>query len=134
MIGKSLFLYYILMERLLAGLPTCFQTAPGFITFWCEEGVFQIPLGDHVAARVAEAIPVNAWFLVDSNLRYPTPDGMLKDIKACIVQAASPRTDHLKWTDKVRMEHFRWDIKPSPLKELLIMCVVPRSLRINDLG
>ncbi|THU88472.1 hypothetical protein K435DRAFT_312355 [Dendrothele bispora CBS 962.96] len=32
-IGKSLCLYYILVERLLARLPTCFQTVPGFFTF-----------------------------------------------------------------------------------------------------
>ncbi|THU84551.1 hypothetical protein K435DRAFT_400571 [Dendrothele bispora CBS 962.96] len=120
-VGKSLFLYYILVERLRAGLPTCFQTVPGSFTFWCEDGVFEIPLGESRLARVGEAIPTDAWFLVDSSEAYPTPDGSLKNIFVCIVQAASPRADHLRWTDKASTQHFRWCIKPSPLEESLIM-------------
>ncbi|THV07168.1 hypothetical protein K435DRAFT_742812 [Dendrothele bispora CBS 962.96] len=120
-IGKSLFLYYVLVERLLAGLPTCFQTSPGFYTFWCEEGVFRIPLDDRFRRQVVMAIPDDAWFLVDSNEMYPTPHGMLKDVKACVVQAASPRDNHIRWTDKAHTHHVHWYIKPSPLKESLLM-------------
>ncbi|THU85816.1 hypothetical protein K435DRAFT_378692 [Dendrothele bispora CBS 962.96] len=98
-VGKSLFLYYILVERLLAGLPTCFQTLPGFFTFWCEEGVFRIPLDEKDPYPTGLAIPADAWFLVDSNDMYPIPDDILQDVKACVVQAAPPRDDHIWWTD-----------------------------------
>ncbi|THU81861.1 hypothetical protein K435DRAFT_784857 [Dendrothele bispora CBS 962.96] len=120
-VGKSLFLYYILVERLLAGLPTCFQTVPDFFTFWSEEGVFQIPLEARRLDHVQVAIPADAWFLVDSNEKYPTPDGILKDIDACVVQAAPTRSEHLRWTEKCNRMHFHWCIKSSPLNESLIM-------------
>ncbi|KAK7447717.1 hypothetical protein VKT23_013973 [Stygiomarasmius scandens] len=119
-IGKSLFLYYILVERLLARLPTCFQTVPAFFSYWCEEGVFRIPLpvGEE-GVEIRDAIPTNAWFLVDSNDSLPTPGAMLKRVNACVVQAASPRVEHLQWTEKASASHYHWFIKPSSLKESL---------------
>ncbi|THU88473.1 hypothetical protein K435DRAFT_312349 [Dendrothele bispora CBS 962.96] len=46
---------------------------------------------------------------------------MLKQVNACVVQAASPRADHLRWTEKANLKHFRWYIKPSPLEESLMI-------------
>ncbi|THU88500.1 hypothetical protein K435DRAFT_312418 [Dendrothele bispora CBS 962.96] len=56
---------------------------------------------------------------------------MLKQVKVCVVQAASPWVEHLRWTEKANLKHFRWYIKPSPLKESLMIKRLHRT-KITD--
>ncbi|KAG7094716.1 hypothetical protein E1B28_005536 [Marasmius oreades] len=117
-IGKSCFLYYVLVERLLANLPTCFQTHPNDFTYWCDKGVFQCTME---RVRLGFVIPSDVWFLVDSNQKVKAPRAGILNTYARVIQAASPRKDRLDWARKENQQPYTWIMKPSPLPELLIM-------------
>ncbi|KAG7086736.1 hypothetical protein E1B28_002669 [Marasmius oreades] len=117
-IGKSSFLYYVLVERLLANLPTCFQTEPDVFTYWCDKGVFRCKLE---RTETGFLIPSRVWFLVDSNKKIEEPDTKILNTHARVIQAASPRKNRLDWTRKRSIFTYIWYMKPSPLSELLIM-------------
>ncbi|KAG7095721.1 hypothetical protein E1B28_006434 [Marasmius oreades] len=115
-IGKTLFLYYVLVERLLRNLPTCLQTEPHRFIYWCAEGVSEIHLD-----RFRWTLPKDVWFLVDSNQDIICPHSDILASGARIIQAASPRRARLRWTEKQSAYTYKWFMKPSPLRELLMM-------------
>ncbi|KAG7096387.1 hypothetical protein E1B28_003831 [Marasmius oreades] len=117
-IGKSCFLYYVLVERLLANLPTCFQTERDRFTYWCDKGVFNC---DMEPLRIGFRIPSSVWFLIDSNMDIVSPSSDILRTCARVIQAASPLNARLRWKRKQNLFTYHWFMKPSPLRELLIM-------------
>ncbi|KAG7088200.1 hypothetical protein E1B28_012217 [Marasmius oreades] len=116
-IGKTCFLYYVLVERLLRNLPTCFQTEKSSFTYWCAEGVSEISTLGKFRRRLSNDV----WFLVDSNQFIDSPDANILASGARIIQAASPRKARLQWAEKRSAYTYKWFMKPSPLPELLMM-------------
>ncbi|KAI0783419.1 hypothetical protein C8Q75DRAFT_859541 [Abortiporus biennis] len=126
-IGKSLCLYYILMERLLSRRPTFFQTNPDAVTFWCEDGVFRIEARNvDLYAVFADNTPTaivtaDYWYLLDSNESLIFPNHHIRATRARVIQAASPQREHILWEGKENKLVCKWYMKPSPLKEHLAM-------------
>ncbi|KAG7099911.1 hypothetical protein E1B28_001709 [Marasmius oreades] len=115
-IGKSVFLYYVLVERLLRNLPTCLQIEPDCFTYWCAEGVSEIQMNEF-----KRPLSKDVWFLVDSNQDITRPHRNILTSGARVLQVASPRKSHLEWTEKRTTFTYKWFMKPSPLPELLMM-------------
>ncbi|KAL4249814.1 hypothetical protein ABKN59_006627 [Abortiporus biennis] len=109
-IGKSLCLYYILVERLLSRRPTFFQTSSDAFTFWCEDGVFRIT--QH---------PDLDDYLADSNQSLVFSDPHIRESSARIIEPASPRHERIQWQEKEGGLVYIWYMKPSPLNEILTM-------------
>ncbi|KDQ14442.1 hypothetical protein BOTBODRAFT_55303 [Botryobasidium botryosum FD-172 SS1] len=126
-IGKSLFLYYVLIRRLLLGLPIALQVAPEEVLLFLESGTYLIRDQDTM-----NFIPGDIWALVDFSsgvgqpalfLTYPSPSFF-------IVQAASFRAEDMDWhRDKngeaFYMRPWGWDeivfgalYQPRPLPTL----------------
>ncbi|KAG7094102.1 hypothetical protein E1B28_007719 [Marasmius oreades] len=114
-IGKSHFLYYVLVERLLNRLPTCFQTASNKFSYWCERGVFHYAMKEF---GLGFTMSNNVWFLMDSNERNVSPNAAILASGARVIQAASPWKVCLGWTEKQNTYNYMWFMKPSPLREL----------------
>ncbi|KAK7042909.1 hypothetical protein VNI00_008645 [Paramarasmius palmivorus] len=125
-IGKSLFLLYILAERLLRGLETCLQTEPNQFTLWCSEGTFKVFI-DHTFTdamknpKNADILPMSTWYLFDSNHKISVPPVEIQCTHARIVQVSSFRTSCLKWVRKTIAQSNRYAMKPPTLKELILM-------------
>ncbi|PBK71842.1 hypothetical protein ARMSODRAFT_1016834 [Armillaria solidipes] len=94
MLGKSIFLYYILLLRLQAKQPTILVRHPEKVTVFLQQGVFSVSMADFTS--VAKLIPDNAWCL-----------------------AARARIDHLQWKNQVVGIH-QYVMKPFTLSELIV--------------
>ncbi|KAG7088594.1 hypothetical protein E1B28_012569 [Marasmius oreades] len=115
-IGKSYFLYYVLVERLLARLPTCLQTEPDYFIYWHAMGLSRISM-----TEFGEILPDNVWFLVDSNQDNVYPRDKILHSGARTLQATPSRANRLNWIDKLDVQPYQWYMKPSPVRELLMM-------------
>ncbi|KAK0463202.1 uncharacterized protein EV420DRAFT_1639354 [Desarmillaria tabescens] len=104
-IGKTIFLYYILLLRLQANQPTILQ------------GVFSVSMADFM--DVAKLIPDNAWCLVDSNETLQGVPLPITKSSFFIIQAARARKDHLQWQNQVLGIH-QYVMKPFTLSELIV--------------
>ncbi|KAL5501010.1 hypothetical protein ACEPAH_9397 [Sanghuangporus vaninii] len=103
LLGKSLFLIFVLVLRVLAGLPTIFQSENGHLCVITGEGAFRVsyPID---APPLQDYIPMGTWFLVDSGSVANVPSQLIKTssiMSGLILQAASPRKDHLGWAKKM---------------------------------
>ncbi|KAK7047386.1 hypothetical protein VNI00_006617 [Paramarasmius palmivorus] len=115
-IGKTLWLYFVLVERLLRNLPTYFQTEPDVVSFWSENGVSQL-----ATASLSSKMSSNIWYLVDSNPKVIDPPWDVQLSESRIVVAASRRKFRFKWLEKLGMSYYKWIMKPTSLPELVIM-------------
>ncbi|KAK7462866.1 hypothetical protein VKT23_007445 [Stygiomarasmius scandens] len=126
-IGKSLFLLYILVERLVRGLDTCLQTESNYFTLWCADGAFDIPLGPEFDAAMApltscNLLPETTWFLLDSNKAVSAPSSRIQDSYARIIQVSLPKLSRLDWVSKQSVSlNCRYMMKPPSLKEVILM-------------
>ncbi|PBK92689.1 hypothetical protein ARMGADRAFT_1080759 [Armillaria gallica] len=98
-IGKTIFLYYVLLLRLQASQPTILVTHPDKVTIFLRHGVFFVSMTDF--EDVMHVIPTNAWCLVDAN------------------ETALPKRKHLRWANKT-IGILRYVMKPFSLSELII--------------
>ncbi|KAK7041756.1 hypothetical protein VNI00_009045 [Paramarasmius palmivorus] len=125
-IGKSLFLIYILVERLLLGLETCIQIQEGKMTLWCADGAFDIPIDDDFKTVVSQTqkgalLPASTWYLLDSNAQILKPPEAIQCSHARIVQASSPKSARLDWMDKAYGWCIVYMMKPPSLNEVILM-------------
>ncbi|KDQ06865.1 hypothetical protein BOTBODRAFT_233638 [Botryobasidium botryosum FD-172 SS1] len=93
-IGKSFCLYYLLIRRLLRGLPIVLQVAQKEILLFLESGTYVIP-----ADYSLQFLPNGTWALVDSEHSVDAPAASLTrpHSPSFIVQATSSQPDHTKW-------------------------------------
>ncbi|KAL5522812.1 hypothetical protein ACEPAG_8830 [Sanghuangporus baumii] len=120
-IGKSLFLFFILALRVLAGLPTIFQSEKEHLCAITHDGVFRIdypisfePLQDY--------IPKGSWSLVDSGDVPGAPYQLVKAstlFSGFILQVTSPRKDRLEWSKKMHQAVKRCYMTPWTPEELI---------------
>ncbi|KAK7053043.1 hypothetical protein VNI00_004364 [Paramarasmius palmivorus] len=115
--GKTIWLYYVLVERLLQGLPTYFQYVPEFVTFWSENGVTVLEPSELFFQDFSQEI----WYLLDSNVDLIIPPSAIRNSHCRIIQAASPRVERFKWVDKQGQGSFTWIMKPTSRRELILM-------------
>ncbi|KAL5480156.1 hypothetical protein ACEPAI_1426 [Sanghuangporus weigelae] len=119
-IGKSMFLIYVLVLRLLAGKPTFFRDklSHGFLL---DASGVSIVSSD---ALDTESQPEGTWFLVDSGQEL---ESVTQDIiTACrisngfVIQSAPPRTPNFAWFTKIG-NRMPWKIYMAPwsLEELI---------------
>ncbi|KAH8109926.1 hypothetical protein DFH11DRAFT_1623885, partial [Phellopilus nigrolimitatus] len=117
-IGKSLFLHFILCLRMLAGQPTVLQTQPENLYILNDEGVFRVDCPIRASLNVfQDFLPRSTWCLVDSTLHMKGVSAVALGLQLFIVQAASPRKDHLKWLKKSSAS--KYFMKPWTLSELI---------------
>ncbi|KAK0216046.1 hypothetical protein IW262DRAFT_1464536 [Armillaria fumosa] len=99
-IGKTIFLYYVLLLRLQASQPTILVTHP-----------------ERVDAMYI--VPATAWCLVDTNESLETVPAPISNAPFFILQAASPKAKHFQWANKT-IGILQYVMKPFSLSELII--------------
>ncbi|CCM02771.1 uncharacterized protein FIBRA_04879 [Fibroporia radiculosa] len=123
-VGKSMFLLYVLVLRLLVGLPTILQLWPGELLLFVDEGVFTIPFPlAGSASELQRYIPRFTWIFVDSSPKltgvhqsnYSRPD-----LSSFILQAASPCWERIQWMKKQPGSVQMCWMDVWPLEELII--------------
>ncbi|KAK0463204.1 uncharacterized protein EV420DRAFT_1160643 [Desarmillaria tabescens] len=116
-IGKSIFLYYVLLLRLQASKPTILVTHPEKVTVFLRRGVFSISMADF--EDVIQVIPATAWCLVDTSESLKTVPAAIYNTPFFVLQATAPKRKHLEWQNKVLGVH-KYIMKPFSLSELII--------------
>ncbi|KAI0294602.1 hypothetical protein B0F90DRAFT_1821170 [Multifurca ochricompacta] len=111
-IGKTCFLFYLLLLRLSSGQPTAFQKRPTYYLLFTDSGVER-----HILE--SGALPVGTLALSDSNAQVEKPcNGFLYASNrgtAFVVQTTSPKADRWTGWEKYHngflyvMECFSWD-------------------------
>ncbi|KAK7030242.1 hypothetical protein VNI00_014259 [Paramarasmius palmivorus] len=91
----------------------------------CSDGVFDVPLDG--IRRIDALLPSTTWYLFDSGSELSSnPSRAVKTAHARIVQAASiaefrAAMDRLSWVDEMPSRGLWYAMKPSGLKEILLM-------------
>ncbi|KAK0236900.1 hypothetical protein EDD85DRAFT_591136 [Armillaria nabsnona] len=116
-IGKTIFLYYVLLLRLQASQSTILITHPEKVIVFLKHGAFSISMADFEDA--AQVIPTTAWCLVDANESLETVPETIFNTPFFILQAALPKRKHLQWQNKT-FGIFQYVMKPFSLSELII--------------
>jgi hypothetical protein len=127
--GKSVWLVFMLILRLQAGLPTIYQSTSDRMYLFNDCGVFEFPCnsrGNPDWTEIYENFevdPLTTWALIDSNqdlVQVP----LSYQNRFFIVQATSPREDHFAWKNKAHQSTFIYIMKPWTLCEILLGYVV----------
>lgn len=116
--GKTLFLYYLLVLRLLYGLPTAFQHERDLLVF-DDAGVYLIRDSTTLSRLFhGEYFPIGLWCLIDINCNLVSPPEIFSSEQSplFIVQASSPRM--IRHDYAARKHHAVYTMKPFSLKEL----------------
>ncbi|KDQ10896.1 hypothetical protein BOTBODRAFT_177780 [Botryobasidium botryosum FD-172 SS1] len=121
---KMLWLYYILVFRLAVGLPTIFVNDSNHLYIFNHSGAFvftdyESPFETSAGERFKECITRDYWCLVDSSARFIGVPEFIMEQNRFVVQAASPRIEHTKWTRKTPYQFFTYFMKPWTLSELI---------------
>lgn len=110
-----MWLLFVLCFRILAASPTIWQSSKYCFYVHHSSGVEERSFSD---SRSLHGWPDGAWCLVDSNLEVLGVRETLMNSNAFIVQAASLRIDHMKWSNK--RFAFKYLMKPWSLAELIV--------------
>lgn len=113
-----MFLIYVLVLRILAGLPTILMTESDRFFIFQESGVIEVKSKD--ASEFQAQISDKFWCLVDSNADLVGVPTCISDLGCFIVQAASPRATRLDWWTKARFAVDLYYMKEWSLSELII--------------
>jgi hypothetical protein len=131
LIGRTIWLYLVLVLRLEAGLPTIFQSQPNRLFVFDDKGVHKLKYSSSTDAFEFKAgFAPSTWCLIDSNLRLNTVPGLILDLVLFIVQASSPRLDRIEWTKKESQPVLKYFLKPWTVSELILGCVLKCTLII----
>ena len=109
--GKTIFLIWVLMRRLVLGLPTALQFHSDFALLFHEGGTSRFstlrrlsPYGKFFNTSSPLA---KLWVLVDSNYDLVEPSPIFTNRGPFfVVEALSARPQRFNWTDKVKVEVF----------------------------
>jgi len=118
-LGKTIFLYYILVRRLLEQKQTILQIDSDHLFFFNANGVNVLPPSFLMDPELE--IYQNTWALVDINREIQTPAVMLcRDTSPFfVVMASSPRPSRLRGLQKYRGPDAYWLMKSFTLAELI---------------
>ncbi|KAF8634335.1 hypothetical protein AX17_004213 [Amanita inopinata Kibby_2008] len=120
-IGKTAFLYVLLVLRLQARLPTIYLSRPSYLYYFANNGVYLFNLTPYPIAGTFESwFHKSTWCLIDSNWSLDTVPGPILDLNLFIVQASSPRPHRYTWIDKVGRQVSWYFMKPWTPHELLV--------------
>ncbi|KAF8644837.1 hypothetical protein AX16_008240 [Volvariella volvacea WC 439] len=111
-IGKSIWLFFVLILRLHAGLPTVYQTSASHLWFFSHCGVSSSSSANGgVVADFAEYVgrdphnvwidPFYIWGLVDSNQELRSVSSEFASDLLFTIQTPSPRNERMKWLKKL---------------------------------
>ena len=118
-VGKTVFLFVLLVLRLQARLTTIYQSRNSHLYYFADNGVFLINLiPELIATEFKSQFHPSTWCLIDSNQSLDTVPVFIQDLNLFIVQASSPRPHHFKWTKKATSPVRRYFMKPWTLSEL----------------
>ncbi|KAM6495199.1 hypothetical protein JOM56_009822 [Amanita muscaria] len=118
-IGKTVFLYVLLVLRLHARLPTIFQSEKTHVYYFDDKGVFDMT-PEFITTHFRFKFDQSTWCLIDSNPNLSTVPVFIQNLGLFIVQAASPRPHRFEWTKKAVAPVTRYFMEPWTLSELLV--------------
>jgi hypothetical protein len=109
--GKSVFLLWLLVRRLAHRLPTVLQVTESFALLFHKTGISELTglKGDpgYAAFKFSPDYRSRIWVLADSNESLLKPAIIFRhDSPFFMVNAVSPRSEHLDWLKKVNYEDF----------------------------
>lgn len=121
------FLFWLLVRRLVLGLPTALQVDKPYAILFHDKGVSEFRhLTSHPEYDALEFLPDNPsyriWALIDSNTLLPEPAGIFVH-NSCffVVNAGSPRSKHRDWQKKIGCDFFY--MNPWSLSEVIQACM-----------
>ncbi|THU93911.1 hypothetical protein K435DRAFT_180759 [Dendrothele bispora CBS 962.96] len=115
-IGKSMSLYVILAQRLMAQKPTFFQNKPGVVVFFCSTGAYEVRVTEE--PDWGEKLTEEELFLFDSNETVLQPAVFWRFFPVPIVEAVFPRPQSTYWARKMTVKE--WYMRPMSLNEFLV--------------
>ncbi|KAI0686461.1 hypothetical protein BC835DRAFT_1309495 [Cytidiella melzeri] len=115
-IGKTLWLYFVLMLRLAAKLPTIFQPYSGEYHYFHRGGFDE--LKDNELLDVVPRTEKCTWWLIDSTQNNFVPSVHVLNSGRFILHTASPRRDRFTWMNKV-LSPFMYYMEPWSAAELI---------------
>jgi hypothetical protein len=120
-VGKTVFLYVLLVLRLQAQLPTIYQSRSSHLYYFAKDGVYLIHLTPSlIATSLKSQFHKSTWCLIDSNQSLDTVPMFVQDLDLFIIQASSPRPHCYAWMDKATRTVSRYFMKSWSLPELLV--------------
>ena len=120
-VGKTAFLYVLLVLRLQARLPTIFQSRDSHLYYFTEDNVSIVHLTQGLVATTFKSqFDRLTWCLIDSNHSLNTVPMFIQDLDLFTVQASSPRPYRWAWMDKATSPVVRYFMKTWTLSELLV--------------
>jgi len=125
--GKSIFLVWLLMRRLVLRLPTAIQVYPHFAILFHEGGISQFSdlqgPDTYGVLDFGRSCHKNIWVLVDSNQYLVEPASIFRDHGPFfVIEAISPSEKRREWTKKVaRVSYY---MKTWTLEEVLQASVI----------
>ncbi|KAF5379246.1 hypothetical protein D9615_006049 [Tricholomella constricta] len=123
-IGKSLWLIFVLVLRILAGCPTIFHFRSNTCYLFNAQGLYKINLADEefidAQHHFRKVVSPQYWCLVDSNHSVPDVPPQLSQTRAFILQVASPRFDRVDWVKKHGSTTCRYFMMNPTLPELIM--------------
>ena len=87
-VGKSVFLYVLLVLRLQARLPTIYQSRDSHLYYFADNGVFLILTQVLNTRTLGSQLHPSTWCLIDSDSLGTVPV-FIRDLRLFIVQASS---------------------------------------------
>ncbi|KIM90408.1 hypothetical protein PILCRDRAFT_1716 [Piloderma croceum F 1598] len=124
-IGKSLWLYIVLVLRILAGRPTIYHFGPDICYVFDADGLYEVNFGNTGLQssghwQFNNAISQQDWCLVDSNQTVVSVPPFLASLPIFLVQSASPRSERIEWSKKYNHVHITYCMKNWSLSELIV--------------
>ncbi|THH27518.1 hypothetical protein EUX98_g6665 [Antrodiella citrinella] len=117
--GKSLFLRYTLLTRLLARRTTVWTDGPDLYIF-TNEGVFHVSKPTNALAReLSTLLPTSTWALVDSTPETPSVPEYILHLDVFVLQAACSRPDCFDWLARTNRVSTKYYMEPWNLAELI---------------
>lgn len=123
-LGKSCFLYYVLLFRLCSGKPTAFQLPSSFVVFQ-ESG---ITIHNIASWNPPDVIPLGSWALTDSNGTITMP--CYAFLSACgdqaqLVQASPPKSQYYQlWTKETTQNTVEYVMDNFSFSEFIALGLV----------
>ncbi|KAJ2933164.1 hypothetical protein H1R20_g3884, partial [Candolleomyces eurysporus] len=138
-IGKTLWLHFVLVERLLRNLPTLLQFEHKRIYYFSKDGASIIFPEDNPKDRqlVAE-MKQDVWYLFHSNEFNLSPSYAVLASDLPVIQVGLPLCKHFRWHRKITPTCIFWVMKPTTSSEVLQMRSIqdtslwPDALTITD--
>jgi len=130
LLGKSVFLLWLLVRRLALGLPTVLQTHKDRAILFNQGKVFQLDDLNDPEAYTSLEFPHTChhkriWVIVDTKLSLPEPAGIFRFPGTFFVVNATFRSHFCEWSDEVDTRWFY--MKPWSFSEIIQAYVDPAS-------